>query len=102
MPGGAAVHLTARSSLMLDGDVRLHSLRLDGALAIRAVPGATVHVRDCTVTNDGWPFVPVEPGTEPKGVSIRGYTIDRSMGSDVVAGEPGEYELSGDGKLRRL
>ena len=102
MPGGAAVHLTARSSLMLDGDVRLHSLRLDGALAIRAVPGATVHVRDCTVANDGWPFVPVEPGTEPKGVSIRGYTIDRSMGSDVVAGEPGEYELSGDGKLCKL
>jgi hypothetical protein len=46
--------------------------------------------------------VPVEPGTEPKGVSIRGYTIDRSMGYDVVAGEPGEYELSGDGKLCKL
>ncbi len=101
-PGGAAVHVTARSSLLLDGDVRLHSLRLDGALAVRAVPGATVHVRDCTIANDGWPFVPIEPGTEPRGVSIRGYTVDQSSGVEVAAEEPGEYELSGAGELRRL
>jgi len=96
------VRVSARSTLLLDGDIRLHSLMLDGVLAIRAVPGATVHVRDCTIVNEGWPFVPVEPGTAPKGVSIRGYTVDRGAVAELHASEPGEYELSGAGELRRL
>jgi len=100
--GGDAVRVSARSTLLLDGDIRLHSLMLDGVLAIRAVPGATVHVRDCTIVNEGWPFVPVEPGTAPKGVSIRGYTVDRGAVAELHASEPGEYELSGAGELRRL
>jgi len=101
-PGADSVKVSARSTLLLDGDVVLHSLDLDGALSVRAVPGATVHVRGCTVVNAGWPFVPVEPGSAPKGVSIRGYTVDRSAVAEVYAPEPGEYELSGAGELRKL
>jgi len=105
-PGGDQVKVSSRSSLVLDGDVILHSLSLDGALSVRAVPGATVHVRDCSINNGGWPFTPVKPddadGIRDKGVTIRGYRVDRSAGLEVRAEEPGEYELSGAGVLRKL
>ena len=38
--GGAAISLTASSGLLLDGDITVHSLSLDGALRISAVRGA--------------------------------------------------------------
>ena len=42
----AAVRISARSSLVLDGDITLESLSLDGAAVLRAAPGAHVLVRD--------------------------------------------------------
>jgi len=103
IPGGEAVKVSSASSLVLDGDIILHSLTLDGALSVRAAPGATVHVRECVVSNSGWPLVSVDPEDAPKGVSIRGYAVDRPAGGvEVVAEEPGEYELSGAGELRKL
>jgi len=102
-PGGADVSVSARSSLVLDGDITLHSLRLDGALSIRACAGASVAVRGCTVANGGWSFEPVEPGSAPKGVSIRGYALlDDTAGLRVEVTEPGAYELSAEGVLTRL
>ena len=102
-PGGAEVTISSASSLVLDGDIRLHSLELDGALSIIAAPGATVHVRGCAVRNAGWALAPVEPGTAPKPQTIRGFHIaDRSTGLHVRASEPGVYELSGDGTLSRV
>jgi len=102
VPGADQVRVSARSSLILDGDIILHSLALDGGLALRVCPGATVHVRGAAVTNDGWPCAPIEPGSEPRGVSIRGYSMDQSNGLQIEVTEPGEYELSGAGDLRRL
>lgn len=102
-PGGSAVSVSARSQLVLDGDIVLHSLALDGALAIHACPGASVAVRDCAVSNAGWAFEPVEPGSAPKAVSIRGYAVgNRAAGLRVEISEPGRYELSGSGELRKL
>ena len=51
--GGAAISLSARSSLCLDGEIAISRLELDGALTIRAVPGARVTVRQLRVVNDG-------------------------------------------------
>ena len=102
-PGGSAISISPKSSLVLDGDVTLHGLSLDGALLIKACPGASVAVRSCAVTNAGWPFTPIEPGSAPKSVSIRGYVVgDRSGGLSVEVSEPGEYELSGSGILTKL
>ena len=93
----------SQSSLILDGDITLHSLSLDGALSISACAGATVVVRDCSVSNSGWPFVSLEPGTPPKAVSIRGYHVAaREGGLTIEIREPGEYELSGSGELKRI
>lgn len=102
VPGGDKVKVSAASSLLLDGDVTLHSLDLDGALSIRACAGASVAVRECAVSNGGWPFVPLEPGSDPKGVSIRGYAPDKSGGLSIEVSEPGRYELSGAGVLTKL
>jgi hypothetical protein len=62
-----------------------------------------VLVTGCTVRNDGWSFEPAEPRTPPSAVSIRGYAVgERACGLEVELTEPGEYELSGEGVLRRL
>ncbi len=100
--GGDAISISARSSLVLDGDIEVHSLDLDGALAIRACRGASVAVRCGAVANAGWPLVGAEPGSEPPDVTIRGYVVDKSAGLEVVVDEPGEYELVGEGELRKL
>ena len=66
-------------------------------------PGASVAVRECTIANAGWAFEPMEPGSAPKAVSIRGYAVgDRSAGVSVEIDEPGQYELSGAGELKKL
>ena len=44
--------VSARSSLVLDGAITLHSLKLDGA-SIQACAGAHVDVRDCVVIATG-------------------------------------------------
>jgi len=103
LPGGRHVRVSDRSSLLLDGDIILHSLELDGALAIHACAGARVHVRECAISNGGWAIEACEPGTEPKGVSIRGYRVgDRSMGRVVTVDTPGEFELRANGELVKL
>ena len=101
--GGDAVRISSSSTLLLDGDVVLRSLDLDGALAVRACAGARVVVQGCTVVNDGWPFEAMPPDGPAKAVAIRGYAVgERSGGLEIDVVEPGIYELSGDGVLRRV
>ena len=77
--------------------------RVTDAETGEALPGASVAVRDCAVSNAGWAFEPVEPGSAPKAVSIRGYAVgNRAAGLRVEISEPGRYELSGSGELRKL
>ena len=102
VPGGAAVSVSATSTLWLDGHVTLHSLALDGALVIRAAPGTRVHVRDCVVSNGGWHAEAIAEDPTDK-TAIRGYRMKQSDGLVLDVTEPGEYELTGDGKeLRKL
>lgn len=45
---------------MLEGEgLVLETLDLDGALVIKAVPGARVSVRGLKLSNDGWVMVPL-------------------------------------------
>jgi len=46
--------ITARSTLIVEGDVVLDNLDLDGALWIKAAQGVSVTVKNLTVRNDGW------------------------------------------------
>ena len=99
VPGGAAVAVSGRSTLVLDGDIVLHSLKLDGALVLRAAPGVSVAVRDCEVRNLGWEFRALGEGEGAKlgeAIAIRGYTVDKREAVVHEIDEPGQYELSGN------
>lgn len=53
--------LAQRSVLLLDGrDITIKNLRVDGALVVRAVPGARVVIDGLTVSNAGWQWTPLE------------------------------------------
>lgn len=48
------------STLVLEGEgLHLEGLELDGALVIKAAPGARVSVRGLKVSNEGWVMVPL-------------------------------------------
>lgn len=54
------------STLVLEGEgLKLESLKLDGALVIKACEGARVLVRGLEVCNEGWEMVPLpQDGSE--------------------------------------
>ena len=56
-PTASAVRLTARSTLLVDGeDVTIDALELDGALEVRVCDGASLRIISLAVVNDGWSF----------------------------------------------
>jgi len=55
------VLLAPLSVLVLEGrDITIKNLRVDGALVVRAVPGARVVIDGLTVSNKGWTWTPLE------------------------------------------
>ena len=94
--GGAAISLTASSGLLLDGDITVQSLSLDGALRISAVRGARVTVRALRVRNAGWrvrELSPEEAADEatPEVLRLRGYALDVLEERVLHFGVPGEH-----------
>jgi UDP-sugar pyrophosphorylase len=62
------LHVAADSVLVLDGaNISIRSLRVEGALVIRAAPGARVRVDNLTVNNKGWEW---KVSAETRGVFI--------------------------------
>jgi UDP-sugar pyrophosphorylase len=96
-PTGAGVRVSARSCLVLRGDVILEELELDGTLVITAAPGATVRVRGLRVANAGWEWVPLTPEEEPTApeeLRIRGFKVVRHAAEERAFEAPGEHVLS--------
>jgi hypothetical protein len=53
--------LAPKSVLLLDGpDISIKNLRVDGALVVRAVPGAKVVLDGLTVSNQGWTWTQLD------------------------------------------
>ena len=78
LPGKEKIVVSARSSLLLDGDIVMETLYLDGALAIRAAKGATVVVRRLHVQNAGYVRKELSPEQlascdTPEVLRLRGY-----------------------------
>ena len=93
-PGGPDCRISARSTLILDGDITVDRLDLDGALEIHAVPGAQVRVKRLVVRNAGCRFVRAEQGVDVAAqVQIRGYDIERMAVTKLVFDAPGSYEV---------
>merc|ERR1712039_658484 len=84
------VQISQRSTLILDGDIVLEDLKLDGALAITARAGCTVRVRCLTVTNDGWTLEPAGPQADEVS-KIRGFTVRRQAAREFLFEDSGDH-----------
>lgn len=91
-----AVSVSSRSVLVLNGDVVLRRLSLDGALVITAHPGARVVVDGLFVVNEGWEWKPLGEGEHAsEEVAMRGFTVVRHATAQFeFAAQSGEHTLS--------
>ncbi|HEY5961789.1 MAG TPA: hypothetical protein VIV60_34760, partial [Polyangiaceae bacterium] len=92
-----AVRVSERSVLIIDADeVEIHGLQLDGALHIKAVPGARIRLSNLVVNNRGWTAREIEAGDgiAPE-IAVRGFTFDRHATLVIEAARPGDYVVDG-------
>jgi len=96
------VKVSAGSSLILDGDIDIMNLTLDGALEIKAGPGAKVTVKNLTVKNNGWEFAEVDPSDEKveEQFRIRGYQPNRLEEVKLSFPVQGQYVVDDTTSLR--
>uniref|UniRef100_A0A383VCY8 UTP-monosaccharide-1-phosphate uridylyltransferase n=1 Tax=Tetradesmus obliquus TaxID=3088 RepID=A0A383VCY8_TETOB len=85
--------LAPKSVLLLEGrDISVKNLRVDGALVVRAVPGAKVVLDGLTVSNQGWSWTPIEKVDSPTlEEAIRGFRVIRNETLELVFDQPGDY-----------
>jgi UDP-sugar pyrophosphorylase len=76
LPAPQQVALTPRSALVVEGDVVIESLELDGALHLRAVKGQKLVVRHLKVSNRGWTVERCDEAPDEL-TRIRGYRLQR-------------------------
>uniref|UniRef100_A0A7S3YN92 UTP-monosaccharide-1-phosphate uridylyltransferase n=1 Tax=Lotharella globosa TaxID=91324 RepID=A0A7S3YN92_9EUKA len=93
------VKISATSTLVLDGDVTIKNLELDGALIVVAQPGAQVVVDETKVANKGhgWTMVKGDDKEVDEMFRIRGYTLDVKEEAKHVCDKPGKWVIK-DGK----
>ncbi|CEL97994.1 unnamed protein product [Vitrella brassicaformis CCMP3155] len=73
------INISAKSTLVLEGDIEIKDLDLDGALVIKVAPGAKAIVDGLKVSNPGWEFVPLEqPDSADTALQIRGYQLKKN------------------------
>jgi len=81
LPSPEKVSISDTSTLVLEGDVTINSLTLDGSLCIRASEGAKVEIKNLTVKNDAIEYVAISEDDKVDEIyTIRGY---------VKSGQPG-------------
>lgn len=85
--------LSARSSLVVDGEARLLGLALDGALVLRPSNGASLKVDGLREANAGWTLQKLQPGEDaPEVVAMRGYRLVQA-GSRTLAPAGGKERV---------
>lgn len=56
-----SILLAPKSVLLLEGrDIHIKNLKVDGALVVKAAPGAKVVIDGLAVSNAGWKWTPLE------------------------------------------
>uniref|UniRef100_A0A061SAF4 UTP-monosaccharide-1-phosphate uridylyltransferase n=1 Tax=Tetraselmis sp. GSL018 TaxID=582737 RepID=A0A061SAF4_9CHLO len=90
------VQIEKDAVVVIDGcDIRIESLKVDGAFVLRAVPGAEVVISNLTVTNKGWVWQALEEGEEaPEHLKIRGFRIVKHETLHLEFKHPGKYVVS--------
>lgn len=96
------VSISSTSTLIIEGaGVRLEELKLDGALIIKACPGANIEVNGLTVNNKGWEFVEIsDPSAVSEEDKIRGYVLEKHDTTLIEVSTPGNYVVGPDGKVK--
>jgi len=89
------VRISSRSTLVVDGaDVTIDSLDVDGALVIKAAPGAKVHIKAAKAHNAGWALVPLGADEKvPDSIRIRGFRVERHEQRVIEFTAPGVYTV---------
>lgn len=90
LPQPAKVKISQRSTLILDGDIIIEELVLDGALVIVARPGCRVRILRLNVANEGWDLQ-AATGEEDEVVRIRGFKVQKKATKELIYSDPGEY-----------
>jgi len=87
------VSVSSRSTLILDGDIDIYNLELDGALLVKACTGAKVTIKNLSVKNDGWFFKKIDVKDErvQEKYLIRGFIPDRRDVLELKFSIPGQY-----------
>jgi len=83
--------ISARSTLIIEGDVTIENLVLDGALVIKAAPGGRITIKDLTVRNTGWEVLALDGVNLPEPVHEESGWLDRIKTQEVI--NPGVREI---------
>ncbi len=90
-PYPSKINITARSCLVIEGDVTIKSLNLDGALTIKCEEGAIGEIPELIVKNYGWVRVPDE-SSSLEYIAIRGYKMMKMETRTIVFKKDGTIE----------
>jgi len=98
------VSISANSTLILDGDIEIYNLKLDGALEVYACAGAKVTIRNLTVKNDGWGFRAIDPSDSSvdEEYRIRGFALEKHDILDLRFDIPGQYVVDDKTRLKTV
>lgn len=94
LPSPGKIKISNRSTLLLDGDIVLEDLTLDGALTIVAKPGCRVRVARLSVRNAGCILEPVADEEQDPQLKIKGFRMQRNEVRELVFDSPGEHVVS--------
>lgn len=75
------IKMTARSTLVLQGDVVVEALELDGALVAKAKPGDKLRIvsygDDGKIVNEGHVLEPMSKANAPETIKMRGFSVKK-------------------------
>ena len=96
-PSPEKVSISARSTLVLEGDIVIEALTLDGALELSVAPGASLTVNCDAVVNAGCSYEPVsqDDASVPEKYRIRGYKISKNGMCSMKYGGEAAHVLKG-------
>lgn len=91
-PKPSSIKISAKSSLIVEGDVVIESLDLDGALIIKCEEGASGVLRDVIVKNKGWEKDVGISDADSEFIRIRGYKMNKIETKTIVFKKDGTVE----------
>jgi len=98
-PEPKAVSISSRSTLVLNGDITIKRLELDGALIVTANPGASVVIDEGKVKNEGYEFQMLDDLKDTsidEKFRIRGYTLSKKAAADYTCmDKDSQWTISG-------